>query len=286
LTYAFQFAQRAERPCITTPDYRSHHHPETPHKHAHHGARQNRRPPLRKVQSSTIQLEAQSQQVQPEPRELEAHESALFQEMFLTSRARFVRVAYSILQNYEDAEDAVQNAFLSGFTHLRAFEGRSAFTTWFTRIVLNAALMLRRKHKNSRLDSLSSSPDDAPWVERIIGPHPDPEKLYVHAESCERINALLSKLKPILQQAFTLAYHHEMSGSEAAAHLGISTATFKSRLLRARNIVEKRASLLFARSNPATKNLPAPWGTRPSPQGSPSYSASPRQIPSYVGADL
>jgi len=62
-----------------------------------------------------------------------------FQEMFVAYRPKFVAMAHSILRNREDAEDAVQDAFLSGYRHLRSFEGRSAITTWFTRIVLNAA---------------------------------------------------------------------------------------------------------------------------------------------------
>ena len=70
------------------------------------------------------------------------------QEMFLASRPKFVGIAYSILRNKEDAEDAVQDAVLSAYVHLRNFEGRSAFTTWFTRIVLNAALMVLRKRTN------------------------------------------------------------------------------------------------------------------------------------------
>src|SRR5260370_26199981 len=68
-----------------------------------------------------------------------------FREMFVAYRPKFVAMAHAILRNREDAEDAVQNAFVSGYLHLRSFEGRSALTTWFTRIVFNAALMIRRK---------------------------------------------------------------------------------------------------------------------------------------------
>src|SRR6202007_2542609 len=90
-------------------------------------------------------------------------------EMFLASRPKFVAMAYSILRNKEDAEDAVQDAVLSAYVHLRNFEGRSAFTTWFTRIVLNAALMILRKRTNSRIDSLPEPPtaDQIPWTEWI-----------------------------------------------------------------------------------------------------------------------
>src|SRR5258707_12926684 len=92
-----------------------------------------------------------------------------FQEMFVAYRPKFVGIAYSILRNKEDAEDAVQDAVLSAYVHLRNFEGRSAFTTWFTRIVLNAALMVLRKRTNSRISSLpdASMSTETPWTERI-----------------------------------------------------------------------------------------------------------------------
>jgi hypothetical protein len=83
------------------------------------------------------------------PTRTDALQRNTLQELFLTSRKRFVRIAYRILRNEEDAEDAVLDAFLSACRHLREFEGRSALTTWFTRIVMNAALMVRRKRKNA-----------------------------------------------------------------------------------------------------------------------------------------
>src|SRR5271165_6392195 len=61
-----------------------------------------------------------------EPSRMDARQQNILQELFLMSRERFIRTAYRILQNREDAEDAVQDAFLSACRHLREFEGRSA----------------------------------------------------------------------------------------------------------------------------------------------------------------
>src|ERR1700758_117515 len=55
-----------------------------------------------------------------------------------------------ITRNHEDAEDAVQDAFLSAFLHIQSFDGRSTFSTWLTRIGINSALMILRKRRNSR----------------------------------------------------------------------------------------------------------------------------------------
>jgi RNA polymerase sigma-70 factor (ECF subfamily) len=159
-----------------------------------------------------------------------------FQEMFVAYRPKFVAMAHAILRNREDAEDAVQNAFVSGYLHLRSFEGRSALTTWFTRIVLNAALMIRRKRKSPWISPQpeTSTPDDGSWMQRITASQPDPEMVYAERETFEFINAVLGKMKPALRQALTMAYYDELSGPEACALLGLSAGTFKARLFRAK----------------------------------------------------
>ena len=159
-----------------------------------------------------------------------------FQEMFLASRSAFVRMAYRILRNREDAEDAVQDALLSAYVHLRAFEGRSAFTTWFGRIVLNASFMIRRKRKLSRIEFFpeSSVTDYSSWIEKIPASGPDPEMSCAEEETHACIGVLLGKMSPMLRRAFTMTYFEEMSTAQACALLGISAGTFKSRLFRAR----------------------------------------------------
>ena len=156
--------------------------------------------------------------------------------MFVASRPKFVAMARAILRNREDAEDAVQNAFLSGYLHLRSFEGRSALRTWFTRIVLNAALMIQRKRKPSTIQPLpeNSDPHEVNWTESIPASEPGPEMVLAERETVQLIDGILGKMKPVLRQAFTMTYFDELSGQEACALLGISSGTFKARLFRAR----------------------------------------------------
>jgi RNA polymerase sigma-70 factor (ECF subfamily) len=198
------------------------------------------------------------------PAQPEGHEWETVQEMFLASRPRFVGMAYSILRNKEDAEDAIQDALLSACLHLRAFEGRSAFTTWFTRIVLNAALMIRRKRKRSWNDSQreSSTMDDTPWTERIPAAQPDPEMMYAQEETLQLIDVLLLRMSPLLRQAFTMTYYQEMSNEEAGALLGVTTGTFKSRLFRARRHLTNQASRLLLA--PIRREMGSPYPARES----------------------
>ena len=190
---------------------------------------------VRSVPSATASEEA-SKLV--ETREDVLRKDAL-EEMFVASRKKFLAMAYSILRNSEDAEDAVQEAFLSAHRHLRGFEGRSALRTWLTRIVLNAALMMKRKRKASAVRSRSENgaSHDDDWTENIPDSQPDPEMIHAERETLQFIDERLGKLNPLLRQAFTMAYFDELSGAEACAMLGVSTGIFKARLFRAKRKV-------------------------------------------------
>jgi RNA polymerase sigma-70 factor (ECF subfamily) len=155
-----------------------------------------------------------------------------------------VRVAHAILHNREDAEDAVQNAFLSACHHASDFEGRSAFTTWLTRIVINAALMIRRKRRNFMFrpfDDLTT--DEAIFIERIPDTHPDPEFACARRESLALIEALLNELNPKLREAVRAAYHDGLSASEASSRLALPFARYKARLFRGTHVLQNRTRL-------------------------------------------
>lgn len=170
------------------------------------------------------------------------------QDMFVSSRQRFVGLAYTILRNQEDAEDAVQNAMLSAYLHLRNFEGRSALSTWLTRIVLNAALMILRKRKHQWSAPLPESnfEDEVSWPERLPDSKPDPETAYAEKETFKMLDALLGRMKPVHRQAFTLTHYHDMSSVAAAALLDVSTGTFKARLFRARKHLRNKVQRSLA----------------------------------------
>ena len=184
-----------------------------------------------------------------EPRKLEEiredfPRNGALEDIFAASHNRFVAVAQSILRNREDAEDAVQEAFLSAYRHWPSFEGRSALRTWLTRIVLNAAFMIQRKRKR-KLFTIHPLPENSNsrevnWAENIPTSEPDPEMIHAERETLQLIDGILGKLKPALRQALTMTYFDELSGSEASAMLGVSTGTFKTRLFRAKRQVLAR----------------------------------------------
>lgn len=150
------------------------------------------------------------------------------------SRALF-QTALRLLGNPEDAEDALQEAMLSAYRNLPRFEGRSQFSTWMTRIVINAALMRRRsKRAHPALSLDDSSEDKTPIAERFADGHPSPEQLYASAELSARVRENLQTLSPLLRNAFKLRELEGLTADEAARALGVSRNTLKARLWRAR----------------------------------------------------
>src|SRR6202047_1312125 len=161
----------------------------------------------------------------------EINNGILLERMYLELHPRFLALAYSILRNREDAEDAVQEAFASAHRNFPGFEGRSAVATWLTRIVVNAALMLLRKRKSSLLVAPPESDlkEGTPWMERVRSSNPDPEALCAEAETLQMVDDLLRTASPLINTAFKMKLYDDVSAETGAKHLGITANPFKSR---------------------------------------------------------
>jgi len=175
--------------------------------------------------------------------------------LFARNNRALYQTALRVLGNPEDAEEALQEGLLSAYRNLRRFERRSQFSTWLTRIVINAALM-RRRSKLSRpavsLDDLSFE-SETPLAERFADEGPDPEQLYAGTELRERVDKKLGEISPLLRTAFWLREIEGLSAEEAAQILGVSRNTLKARLWRARQELAARLGLgLDANLAPAT----------------------------------
>jgi RNA polymerase sigma-70 factor, ECF subfamily len=175
------------------------------------------------------------------PSRTDALQENILQELFLTSRKRFVRIAYRILGNNEDAEDAVQDAFVSACRHFGKFEGRSALATWLTRIVMNAALMARRKRKKARCSFHEMDEPMSSFAERAPDTQPNPELAYSRAESYEILETHLKELNPLLREAVVTTYYDELSVAEASSAIGVPAGTYKARLFRGRRFLQQLA---------------------------------------------
>jgi RNA polymerase sigma factor (sigma-70 family) len=152
-----------------------------------------------------------------------------------------------ITRNHEDAEDALQDAFMRAFVHLKSFDGRAQFATWLTRIALNSALMILRKRKYYPTVSIDSGPedDDRFLCFEVADRADDPERRLLKSETAARVQRAVAELDPIPRVAMEFWTFDELSAREGARKLNISKAAFKSRLSRARAALRSE----LARSN-------------------------------------
>jgi RNA polymerase sigma-70 factor (ECF subfamily) len=165
--------------------------------------------------------------------------------LFTRNTRTLYQTALRVLGNPEDAEEALQEGLLSAYRNLPRFERRSQFSTWLTRIVINAALM-RRRSKRSRpavsLDDFASE-GELPLAERFADESPNPEQIYAGTELRDRVSKKLAEISPLLRTAFWLREIEGLSAEEAAHVLGVSRNTLKARLWRARQELAARLGL-------------------------------------------
>jgi RNA polymerase sigma factor (sigma-70 family) len=153
-------------------------------------------------------------------------------------------VTFRITRNREDAEDAVQDSFLSAFVHLASFDERSRFATWLTRIAINSALGQLRKKRGVREISMDE-PSDAESRPHLELPDiaPDPEENYRHRERQEIVSTAVGRLRPRSRKVVEVHQLGEFSMKETAQILGISMAAAKARMFHARAALRRMPML-------------------------------------------
>lgn len=145
------------------------------------------------------------------------------------------RLTYRVLRNEEDAQDALQDAFLSAYRNLTRFEGKSTFSTWLYRVAMNAALMRRRKRREGMVSIEEPRDREESQVTLQLadwGRGPIEETL--NDELRDALSAAVESLPEELAQVFLLREVEGMSNADAAEILELSVPAVKSRLHRAR----------------------------------------------------
>lgn len=165
---------------------------------------------------------------------------------------KIFRLTQNITQNKEDAEDAMQEAFLKAFEHLGEFQGNSRFYTWLVRIAVNQALMkLRRRRPNhfSLDEEINTGEDMIPREIEDWGP--SPEDRYEQTELGDILTNVIGELDPSFRIVFQLRDIEELSTEETAEALSLSVPAVKSRLLRARLKLRQKLNRYFRRGEPS-----------------------------------
>jgi RNA polymerase sigma-70 factor (ECF subfamily) len=173
-----------------------------------------------------------------------------FAALMAEARPRALAVAFKVLRNPDDAEDAVQDAFLKVWRYLGRFEGRASFSTWIHRIVMNASLDLLRRQ--------SCRPETHAEVEetadrRALEPSHEetPEQSLAEAQTGAIVRTALSKLSPSHREALTLREFEDRSYEEIATASRCPIGTVMSRLHHARRKLAQELRGTLAAPEPA-----------------------------------
>lgn len=169
--------------------------------------------------------------------QIKAGEKQLFYSLIQPYERGLYLAAFSIVQNEADAEDVAQEAVLKALSHLNQFRGEAKFSTWLIQICINEAKMrLRRDHKD-RYESIDSGQEteEGDYVPMDVADWREiPSDALAHKELKEALARALASLQPKYREVFVLRDVQGMSIAEAAEVLGITQATVKMRLMRAR----------------------------------------------------
>ena len=164
-----------------------------------------------------------------------AGDTHLFEVLMRRYNQRLYRAVRAILQNDADAEDALQQTYLNAYRHLAQFEGRARFSTWLTRIAVYEALSRRRRAQDKPLGS-----GDDEQVERVVSAAPDPERQTYAGELGTLLESALAALPHGYRSVFMLREVDGLNTAETAQQLRVSEGTVKTRLHRARDLLQRK----------------------------------------------
>lgn len=160
----------------------------------------------------------------------------LFYELIRPYERRVYAAALAILRNQQDAEDAAQEAVLKAFANIRQFRAEARFSTWLIQITVNEALMRRRRERTVVMEGIDDRRDEegeyaprefADWREI-------PSEALERKEVRQRMAEAVATLDRKYREVFVLRDMEHLNIQETAEALGISVASVKTRLLRAR----------------------------------------------------
>jgi RNA polymerase sigma-70 factor (ECF subfamily) len=174
-------------------------------------------------------------------------EQAAFADLMRRYNRRLYRVARSILRDDAEAEDALQDAWIQAYRALPDFRGEASLATWLTRIVMNAALMRRRR--SGRMAEVIELGADAPLEQggaaRDAAESGLPEHAALRAQARGLIEAKIDGLPEVFRTVFILRAVEELSVEETGRVLDIPEATVRSRYFRARGMLRESLAREF-----------------------------------------
>jgi RNA polymerase sigma factor (sigma-70 family) len=162
----------------------------------------------------------------------------VFEALMRRHNRRLYRLARATLRDDAEAEDALQEAYLSAYRNIGQFRGEASLSTWLSRMVLNECL--GRLRKSARRQNVVPMVPSDPDMDIMTPDDSDiPDKALVRSEMRSLIERKLDALPEDFRTVFVLRAVEELSVEETAACLGIPPATVRSRHFRARSLLRE-----------------------------------------------
>jgi RNA polymerase sigma-70 factor, ECF subfamily len=165
-----------------------------------------------------------------------AGETACFEVLMRRHNERIYRTVRAVLGDDADAEDVMQQAYVSAYQHLASFEGRARFSTWMTRIAINEAYArLRKRHRTEP----APWEDDHAMADEPTASGPSPEQCAARQEMQALLERAVDTLSVPNRTVFVLRSVEGLSTAETAECLKISEEAVKTRLHRANDALRQ-----------------------------------------------
>jgi RNA polymerase sigma-70 factor (ECF subfamily) len=175
-------------------------------------------------------------------------DAGAFEELVRRSEEKLYRLAMRYVGNESDAQEILQNTFLSAWRSLPSFKGRAQFGSWMHRITVNASLMLlraRNRHPEVTIDDIEpmelngAAGQASQRLSACEDWSPRPDEQLQSAELRRRIEIAVNSLPGTLRAIFLLRDVWELSTEDSAGKLGVSVPAAKTRLHRARRVLRE-----------------------------------------------
>ena len=171
-------------------------------------------------------------------------------EVLVRRHSRLIyRTLVAILGDRDEAEDAMQDTFLSAFEHIGGFQWRSKFSTWLVSIARNAALQRLRHRKDvESLDAVELGEDGYFGPRQVRAWQDNPEQYYSKAEIRHIVEQGILQLSTKYRVVVMLRDVQQLSGPEVARQLGLTVSAVKTRLLRGRLMLRDLLAPYFSKN--------------------------------------
>jgi len=167
---------------------------------------------------------------------------ASFEQLIENYQDKILNYCYRMLGNRSDAEDATQEVFVKVFRFISSFTGQSSFSTWLYKVASNVCMDFLRKHKRSDRQTVSLNQTNAEGEEFVLNIEDETYAPYQAVQQTEAHRALhnaLNQMKPEHRSVIVLREIEGLSYEEIARITGAAEGTIKSRINRARQILQK-----------------------------------------------